>query len=466
MSVFQERVIQTPLLPGCLQGKEVCVSRAQRTISRSAAPGMRLKRARLKATPPRAVGPWINPIRLCSTLQHRLQRETRMGRALLATAALLIIAASPAMPQQKTIKIGFISTFSGPVAAIGNDMRNSFELGLDHNGRKLGGLPVEVIYEDDLFKPEVGVQKTQKLIESDKVDFIVGYIWSNVLLASLKPLVDSQTFTIVTNAGASQLAGELCSPYVFSTSWNNDQTPQAVGLYMNQKGVKTAFLIGPNYAAGKDMLEGVAATFKGQIVGRELTRWPDQLDFAAELSKARAAKPDAIFAFYPGGPGIQFITQYVQSGLKGQIPLYTAFTIDELSLPRLKELAVGIPGAQEWVNDLPNEANKKFVTDYKAKYKSSPSFYGAQTYDAVALIESALKAVNNDMSKKEDLRKALEKADFKSVRGNFKFGPNHIPIQNFYLQDAVKQGDEYVLKTVATIVENDQDKHFQNCHMK
>jgi branched-chain amino acid transport system substrate-binding protein len=381
-------------------------------------------------------------------------------------AALLILGASPAMPQQKTIKIGFISTFSGPVAAIGNDMRNAFELGLDHNGRKLGGLPVEVIYEDDLFKPEIGVQKTQKLIESDKVDFVVGYIWSNVLLASLKPLVDSQTFTIVTNAGASQLAGELCSPYVFSTSWNNDQTPQAVGLYMNQKGVKTAFLIGPNYAAGKDMLEGVAATFKGQVIGRELTRWPDQLDFSAELSKARAAKPDAIFAFYPGGPGIQFITQYVQSGLKGQIPLYTAFTIDELSLPRLKDLAVGIPGAQEWVNDLPNETNKKFVADYKAKYKSSPSFYGAQTYDAVALIDSGLKAVNNDMSKKEGLRKALEKADFKSVRGNFKFGPNHIPIQNFYLQDVVKQGDDYVLKTVATIVENDQDKHFQNCHMK
>jgi branched-chain amino acid transport system substrate-binding protein len=385
---------------------------------------------------------------------------------LLAAAALLIIAASPAMPQQKTIKIGFVSTFSGPVAAIGNDMRNAFELGLDHNGRKLGGLPVEVIYEDDLVKPDVGVQKTQKLIESDKVDFVVGYIWSNVLLASLKPLVDSQTFTIVTNAGPSQLAGELCSPYVFSTSWNNDQTPQAMGLHMNQKGVKTAYWIGPNYAAGKDMLEGVKATFKGQLVGQDLTRWPDQLDFSAELSKARAAKPDAIVSFYPGGPGIQFITQYAQSGLKGQIPLYTVFVIDDLSLPRLKDLAVGIPGAQEWVNDLPNEANKKFVTDYKAKYKSSASFYGAQTYDAVALLESALKAVNNDMSKKEDLRKALEKADFKSVRGNFKFGPNHIPIQNFYLQDAVKHGDEYVLKTVATIVENDQDKHFQNCHMK
>ncbi|MGH6742696.1 MAG: ABC transporter substrate-binding protein, partial [Bradyrhizobium sp.] len=376
-----------------------------------------------------------------------------------AVAVLAAVAAAPTLAQQKTIKIGFISTFSGPVAAIGNDMRNSFELGLDHHGRKIGGLPVEVIYEDDGFKPEIGKQKTEKLIQADKVDFVVGYIWSNVLLASLKPLVDSKTFTIITNAGASQVAGELCSPYVLSTSWNNDQTPQAVGLYMNQKGVKSAFLIGPNYAAGKDMLEGVAATFKGKILGRELTRWPDQLDFSAELSKARAAKPDAIFAFYPGGPGIQFITQYAQSGLKGQIPLYTAFTIDELSIPRLKDLAVGIPGAQEWVNDLPNPTNKKYVADYHAKYKLAPSFYGAQTYDAVALLDSGVKAVHGKLDDKAALRKALEKADFKSVRGNFKFGPNHIPIQNFYLQEVVKDGDDYRLKTMATIVENDQDKH-------
>src|SRR6516162_2307873 len=389
-----------------------------------------------------------------------------MKKILLGTVAVITFAAAPAMAQQ-TIKIGFISTFSGPVAAIGADMRNAFELGLDHYGRKIGGLPVEVIYEDDQTKPEVGVQKTQKLIESDKVDFVVGYIWSNVLLASLKPLVDSQTFTIDTNAGPSQLAGELCSPYVFSTSWNNDQTPQAMGLYMNQKGVKTAYWIGPNYAAGKDMLEGVKATFKGQLVGQDLTRWPDQLDFSAELSKARAAKPDAIVTFYPGGPGIQFITQYAQSGLKGQIPLYTVFTIDDLSLPRLKDLAVGIPGAQEWVNDLPNEANKKFVADYKAKFKSSPSFYGAQTYDAVALIDSGLKAVNGDLSNKEGMRKEIEKANFKSVRGNFRFGNNHIPIQDFYLQDAAKNPDGgYSLHTVATIVKDDQDRFHDRCPMK
>jgi branched-chain amino acid transport system substrate-binding protein len=382
-------------------------------------------------------------------------------------AAVLALAAGPALAQQKTVKIGFVSTFSGPVAAIGNDMKNSFELGLDQHGRKLGGLPVEVIYADDQLKPEVGVQKTQELIESDHVDFVVGYIWSNVLLASLKPLVDSKTITVVTNAGPNQLAGELCSPYVFSTSWQNDQTPAAVGRYMNEKGVKTAFLIGPNYAAGKDMLAGVQTSFKGQIVGQELTRWPDQLDFSAELSKARAAKPDAIFAFYPGGAGVQFVTQYVQAGLKGQIPLYTAFTIDDLSLPRLKDLAVGVPGAQEWVNDLPNDANKTYVTDYKAKYHAAPSFYGAQTYDAVGLIDSAITAVKGDLGNKEGMRKEMEKADFKSVRGDFKFGNNHIPIQNFYLQDAVKNADgSYALKTVALIVKDDQDRFHDKCMMK
>jgi branched-chain amino acid transport system substrate-binding protein len=389
-----------------------------------------------------------------------------MKKTLLTAGAILALAMGPAAAQGKSVKIGFVSTFSGPTAVIGNDMRNSFELALDHLGRKMGGLPVEVIYEDDGQKPDIGKQKTDKLIESDKVDFIVGYIWSNVLLASLKPAVDSKTFLITSNAGPSQLAGELCSPYVFSTSWQNDQTPQAVGLYMNQKGVKSVFLIGPNYAAGKDMLAGVAATFKGKVVGQELTKWPDQLDFSAELSKAREAKPDAIFVFYPGAAGVQFLTQYAQAGLKGQIPLYTAFTIDELSLPRQKDLALGVPGAQEWVNDLPNDANKKFVGDYKTKYKSSPSFYGAQTYDAANLINSAVVATKGKIDDKEAVRKAMEKADFKSVRGGFKYGNNHIPIQNFYLQDVVKDGDNFALKTVATIVKDDQDRFHDKCPMK
>ena len=389
-----------------------------------------------------------------------------MKRLLMGTAALVALGVAPAEAQQP-VKIGFISTFSGPTAVIGNDMRNSFELALDHLGRKMGGKPVEVIYEDDQQKPEVGVQKSQKLVESDKVDFVIGYIWSNVLLASLKPVVDSQTFLISANAGPSQIAGEQCSPYFFSTSWQNDQTPQAMGTYMTQKGVKTAFLIGPNYAAGKDMLTGVRTTFKGQVIGEELTKWPDQLDFSTELSKVRAAKPEAVFVFYPGAAGVQFLTQYAQSGLKGQIPLYTAFTVDAITLPLQKDLALGVPGAQEWVNDLPNDANKKFVADFRSKHKNYPSFYGAQSYDAANFVNSAVVAVNGDLTKKDAMRAEMRKANYASVRGPYKYGNNHFPIQNFYLQDVVKDAEgNLTLKTVATIVKDSQDQFHDKCAMK
>ena len=390
-----------------------------------------------------------------------------MKKLLMGTTAVLVLGSMPAVAQQQSVKIGFVSTFSGPTAVIGNDMRNSFDLALDHLGHKMAGKPVEVVYEDDQQKPEIGVQKSQKLIESDKVNFVVGFIWSNVLLASLKPVVDSQTFLISANAGPSQIAGEQCSPFYFSTSWQNDQTPQAVGLYMNQKGVKTAFLMGPNYAAGKDMLTGVRTTFKGQIVGEELTRWPDQLDFSTELSKVRAAKPDSVFVFYPGASGVQFLTQYTQSGLKGQIPLYTAYTIDETTLPLQKDLALGVPGAQEWVNDLPNDTNKKFVADYRAKHQKGPSFYGAQSYDAVNLINSAVTAVNGDLSKKDAMRDEMRKANYASVRGPYRYGNNHFPIQNFYLQEVVKDaGGNLGLKTMATIIKDSQDRFHDRCPMK
>ncbi len=373
-------------------------------------------------------------------------RPWSLGLALLAFAAL------PARAQSD-IRIGFLTTLSGPLAVVGNDMRDGFELALDHMGRKMAGRNVAMIYEDDALKPEQGKQKTEKS--------------SNILLASLKSAVDSETFVISANAGPSQIAGELCSPWFFSASWQGDQVPQAVGEYMNQKGVKSAFLIAPNYAAGKDVIAGLKANYKGAVVGEEYTRWPDQLDFSAELSKARAAKPDAIFAFYPGGAGVQFINQYVQAGLKQQIPLYTAFIVDALSLPQLKDLAVGVPGAQHWVSDLPNDANKKFVEGFKAKYKRVPSFYAAQAYDAANLIASAVEAVKGDVSKKDDLRAAMKQAKFASVRGPFKYNNNHFPIQNFYLQEAVASGDGgYTLKTTATALTAHQDRYHDRCPMK
>jgi len=389
-----------------------------------------------------------------------------MLKHLLLGSALFAVAVVPANAQND-VKIGFVTTFSGAIAVVGNDMRDAFELALEHLGRKMAGRNVTMIYEDDGLKPEQGRQKTDKLIESDRVNFLTGYMMSHILLASLKSAVDSETFLVSANAGPSQIAGELCSPWFFSASWQGDQVPQAVGEYMNQKGVKKAYLLAPNYAAGKDVLAGFKANFQGQIVGEDYTKWPDQLDFSVELTKARAAKPDAVFAFYPGAAGIQFLTQYTQAGLRGQIPLYTSFIVDALSLPRLNDLALNVPGAQHWVIDLPNEANKKFVGDFRKKYGRNPSFYAAQAYDAAMLIDSAVKAVGGDLSKKEAMRDAMRKANYASVRGPYKYGNNHFPIQNFYLQEAVKDDSgALTLKTMALALKDHQDRYHGLCNMK
>ena len=384
-----------------------------------------------------------------------------------ATIAALAFSLQPAMAQAP-IKIGFISTFSGPQAAIGEDMRRSVELAKEHLGGKMGGRPFEIIYEDDQFKPDVGKQRSEKLVQQDKVNFIAGYIWSNVLLASLKTVTDEgDTILISSNAGPSQIAGELCNKNFFSTSWQNDQTPMAMGDYLQGKGVKSLYLLAGNYAAGKDMLAGVKRTFKGQIVGEDLTKWPDQLDFSAELAKVRTAKPDGIFIFYPGAHGVQFLTQYAQAGLKGQIPLYQVFSIDAITLPQQKELALGTLGAQEWVNDLPNEQNKRYVADFKKKHGVYPSYYGAQSYDSIMLIASAAEALKGDMSSKDKVRAELKKANFKSLRGDFKYNTNQFPIQNFYIQEAVKDADGVMtVKTIATAVKDGKDSYYEKCPMK
>ena len=388
-----------------------------------------------------------------------------MNRLLVGLAA-ASIASAPACAAD-AIKIGFVSTFSGPPASIGNDMRDGFNLGIRNLGGKMAGRPVEVIYEDDTSKPEVGKQKTDKLIELDHVNFLTGYGFSNVLLASLLPAVNAKTFIISANAGPSQIAGEQCSPYFFSTSWQGDQAAQATGEYLNQKGVKTLFIIDPNYAAGKDVAAGVKANFKGKIVGEEYTAWPSQLDFSAELTKARAAKPDAIFAFFPGSAGNQFLTQYAQAGLKGQIPLYTAYMIDARTLDRMGDIALGVATAGHWAIDLPNEANRKFVADFRAAYKRDPAFYAAQAYDAANFINSAVVAVKGDLSNQDAIRAAMEKADYASVRGPYRYGNNHFPIQNFYLQKVVKKPDGgYEIDTVTTILKDHQDRYHDKCPMK
>ena len=260
-----------------------------------------------------------------------------------------------------------------------------------------------------------------------------------MLLASLKTVTDEgDTILISSNAGPSQIAGELCNKNFFSTSWNNDQTPMAMGEYLQQKGVKSLYLMARNYAAGKDMLAGVKRTYKGEIMGEDYTKWPDQLDFSAELAKIGAAKPDGIFIFYPGAHGVQFVKQWAQSGLNKIVPLYQVFSIDAITLPQQGELALGTLGAQEWVNDLPNEQNKRYVADFKKKHDVYPSYYGAQSYDAIMLIASAAEALKGDLSNKDKVRAEMKKANFKSLRGDFKYNTNQFPIQNFYIQETVK----------------------------
>jgi branched-chain amino acid transport system substrate-binding protein len=391
-----------------------------------------------------------------------------MKSKLFGAATIAALAFGLPATAQTPIKIGFVSTFSGPQAAIGEDMRRSVELAKEHLGGKMGGVPFEIVYEDDQFKPDVGKQKSEKLVQQDKVNFVAGYIWSNVLLASLKTVTDEgDTILISSNAGPSQIAGELCNKNFFSTSWNNDQTPMAMGQYLQEKGVKSLYLMAGNYAAGKDMLAGVKRTFKGQIIGEDLTKWPDQLDFSAELAKIGTAKPDGIFIFYPGAHGVQFLQQYVQAGLKGKIPLYQVFSIDAITLPQQKELALGTLGAQEWVNDLPNDQNKKYVADFKKKHGVYPSYYGAQSYDSIMLIASAAEALKGDLSNKDKVRAEMKKANFKSLRGGFKYNTNQFPIQNFYIQEAVKDPEGMMtVKTIATAVKDGKDPYYEKCPMK
>lgn len=384
-----------------------------------------------------------------------------------ATIAALALGMQPVWAQD-SVKIGFVSTFSGPQAAIGEDMRRSVELALEHLGGKMGGKKIEVVYEDDQFKPDVGKARSEKLVQQDKVSFIAGYIWSNVLLASLKTVTDEgDTILISANAGPSQIAGELCNKNFFSTSWNNDQTPMAMGEYLNTKGVKSLYVVGPNYAAGKDMLAGVKRTYKGKLLGEDYTKWPDQLDFSAELTKIGAAKPDGIFIFYPGAHGVQFVKQWAQSGLNKTVPLYQVFSIDAITLPQQGELALGTLGAQEWVNDLPNDQNKRYVADFKKKYNVYPSYYGAQSYDAIMLIASAAEALKGDLSNKDKVRAEMKKANFKSLRGDFKFNTNQFPIQNFYIQETVKDPQGLMtVKTIATAVTAAKDPFADKCPMK
>jgi len=386
---------------------------------------------------------------------------TRIAFLLLA----MLLAVTPAAAQEK-VKIGFITTLSGPQGVIGEHMKNSVELALDHLGRKIGGLPVEVIYGDDQVKPDVGKQVADEMLKRHKVHFVSGVIWSNVMLAVAPTVTAAGTFMIGTNAGPHDLAGKLCHELFFTTSWQNDQTPEAMGKYMQDQGITDVYAMAPNYAAGKDMVSGFKRYFKGKIVDEVYTKL-GQTDYQAEISQLRAKNPKAVFVFYPGGMGIQFLKQYAEAGLRGQIPLYSVYTVDEISLPAVKEAASGQFETRYWSPDLKNAANEKYVNDFKKKYGKMPVFYGAQSYDGMFLIDSAVKAVKGNLADQKGMIAAMRKADYPSTRGKYTYNINHFPIQNFYLLKAVAgPGGEPVMQIQKTVFENHKDSYSKECGMK
>ena len=388
---------------------------------------------------------------------------------LLASAGLMVMGSAAAAEK---VKIGFVTTITTPAGVIGRDMVDAVNLAMEDIGGKMAGRDVELIIEDDGFKPAIGKQKTDKLVKQDKVQFVTGFIWSHVLLASQKSALGAGKFLISSNAGPSQMAGKLCHKNFFSTSWQNDQTPMAMGEVLNLNNVGSLYVMAPNYAAGKNMVAGVTRTFKGKIVGKDLTKWGKdaQLDFSAELAKAKASGAEGIFVFYPGKAGGAFIKQYAQAGLQGKIPLYSVFTVDSIALPKLQKANMsGVMGSvmtQFWAPDLDTPQNKKFVSGFKKKYGRYPSFYAAQSYDTIFLIKSAVEAVKGDLSNMDGMRAAMKTANFPSVRGKFSYGNNHFPIQNFYSRKVVKDSEGVWTTSVQEVVlKNHQDTYAKDCSM-
>ena len=390
-----------------------------------------------------------------------------MLKKIVAAAALTAAVSSPASAD---IKIGFVTTLTTPAAVVGRDMRDAVELALEHIGGRMGPEAVEVVYGDDEFNAQKGKQATERLLLRDDVDLVAGYIWSNVLLASAPVVLSAGKLLISANAGPAPLAGRRCHENFFNISWQNDQTPMALGELLNREAIRSLYIVAPNYVAGQNMVAGVERVFAGEVVGKDMTVWPAQRDWSAELSKIKAAGPEGVFMFYPGPAGPAFVKQYEQAGLIDAIPLFSVYTFDSISLPLFQEAGIdavlGSKMTQFWAPDLQNDQNQKFVASFRKKYGRYPSFYAAQSYDSMFFIKSAVEAVGGNVQDVDGMRAALRKAEFPSVRGKVRMGPNHFPVQNFYERTVVVDADGNWTTSVGPVVlEDHQDPYAGQCEM-
>ena len=382
------------------------------------------------------------------------------------TLAAFALGYLPLAQAQAPVKIGFIGELSGAQAAVGQDQLDGFNLLLERNGGKLGGVPVQLIKEDSQLKPDVATQIARKLVERDKVSIITGVSFSNIMMAVHKYVTSNEVFLIGSNAGPSQIAGAQCSPYQFITSWQGDQAAESIGQYATEKGYKKVFVLAPNYQAGKDIVSGFKRYYKGALADEVYTSL-NQLDFQAELSQVAAANPDAVFAFYPGGLGVAFAKQYAQAGLIRKVPLLSTFIVDALTLLAIGDTAMGVVSGGFWAPDFNNPQSQQFVEEFERKYKRIPSNYAAQSYDAALLLDTAIAQVKGNVADKKAFMAALKAADFKSVRGDMKFGNNHFPIQAMHVMQVAKDAKGRLnLKTISTPFKSYQDAYAAACPLK
>ena len=394
---------------------------------------------------------------------------TSFLRTLVAGASALALGVMPLFAAAADkIKIGFVSTLSGPSAALGIDIRDGFLLAVKMNGGKLGGLPAEVLVSDDQFKPDVAKQLFEKDIKRDKVDFMTGVVFSNIMLAALPEALDANTFYLSPNAAPSSMAGKDCNPLFFAVAWPNDAYHEAAGEFATQRGMKSVYLLAPNYQAGKDSLSGFKRTFKGQVVGETYTKL-GQLDYAAELAEVRAAKPEVLYVFLPGGMGINFIKQFVGAGLgKDMTLLLPGFSADQDVIGPVGNAMSGIFNTAHWSPDFTNPANEKFVAAFRTEYGRTPTLYASQGYDTANLINAAVRDVHGKLEDHEAVRKALKAARFDSVRGAFRFNTNQYPIQNYYVRTVGSDGHGGLINKSFSepILKDHGDAYVQDCKMK
>ncbi len=389
-----------------------------------------------------------------------------MKQSIAWLSALALAGVSGAATAADSIKIGFLSTLSGPASPPGIDQRDAFQLAMKTLGGKIGGLKAEVEIVDDQFSPDAAKQGVERLLKRDRIDVLTGVTYSNVMLAVAPSVFANKTILISSNAGPAQLAGKECSPYFFSASWQNDAPHEAAGKYMQGKGYKKVAVIAPNYPAGKDAVNGFKRFYKGEIAVEMFPKL-GQLDFAVEIAKLRDAGVDAMFYFLPGGMGVNFAKQYAAAGMDPKIArVYQSYDADQQMLT-IGNLIEGIVNTGQWSYDIDNAQNKRFVADFIKEYGRMPSTYASQAYDVPFLLDSAVKAIGGKIEDREALIAAIRKADFKSVRGGFKFAANHFPIENEYARVVTKQADgKYVNKMLETVLTDHVDAYVGECSMK